>query len=77
MGPANEWYVIGAIELLDCVLPEKVSGSSGTDEPALNFIGVWPHEVAHGSDVGDFLFSIQRPDIIQVLNIRWEPSMNT
>ena len=70
MGPANEWYVICSIELLYGVLPEKVSGSSGTNQPSLYFIWIWPHEVTHGSYVGDFLFSIQRPDIIQILYIR-------
>lgn len=69
MGPADQWDVVCSVELLDGVLAEKVAGSSGTDQPALDLVGVGPHEVAHGPDVGDFLFSVEWPDIVYVLNV--------
>ena len=77
MSPADQRDVISAIELFDSVFSEKIPSASGADEPALNLIWVWPHQVAHGSNVGNFLFSVKWPDVIDVLNVGRESTMHT
>ena len=76
VGPANEGYVVGSVELLNAGLPEEIAGSSGGDRPALDLVGVRPHQVAHGSSVGNLLFPVNCLYIIDVGCAGRQPSVN-
>lgn len=58
MGAGDEGEVVALVEDLDDIGAEEEAGAPGGEAPAVDFVGVGPEEVAHGSFVGDFLFAI-------------------
>ena len=45
------------------VAAKEVTGTAGTDAPALNFIRIGPQQVAHGAVMRNLLFSINSADL--------------
>jgi hypothetical protein len=59
MGSSNERKIILVVEVLDNIAAEKESSASRTQTPSFDFVGIGPEEIAHGTFVGDFLFSVK------------------
>eukprot|EP00634_Sargassococcus_sp_CCMP2135_P008474 CAMPEP_0198644092 /NCGR_PEP_ID=MMETSP1467-20131203/388_1 /TAXON_ID=1462469 /ORGANISM="unid. sp., Strain CCMP2135" /LENGTH=411 /DNA_ID=CAMNT_0044379537 /DNA_START=54 /DNA_END=1287 /DNA_ORIENTATION=- len=62
--PDDEFEVVGREELLGDVGAEGVASTAGRDAPAAAFVGVGPHEVAHGAFVRDLLEPVERLDVV-------------
>ena len=62
--------VVHVVELLRDILSEGIPGTSGGNTPACAVIGVRPQEIAHGSLVGNFLHTVELPNLIEAIE-RW------
>ena len=76
MGPAYQVNFVLAIEFLNNVAAEKEACTSGGDAPAGCVIRVRPHEIAHGSVVGNLLLSINRSNLIKSVDRRTQSTMD-
>ena len=68
MCTAYEIDAVRVIELSDNVRAEQVASASWTYAPADDFFRVGPQEIAHGTFVWYFLFTIDCSNLIQILN---------
>ena len=71
----NLLQVVGVIELLRNVLPERVPSATWGNSPPTAVVGVWPEQVANGALVWHFLDSIELVDIIKGFDVGWEAAM--
>ena len=62
--PGYQLRPILLIEHFDTILPKDVASTSRAHTPALNFLRIAPHQIAHGSFVRHLLLSINRLDLI-------------
>lgn len=76
MRPANKRYIVGPVELINAALPEEIPRAPGRNRPRLNFIRVAPHQIAHGSGVGNLLFAFNASDIVEVQSVGRKSSVN-
>lgn len=77
MCSCNQSQAVIVIKCFGNVLSKGVTSTARRDAPAAPVIGVRPQQITHGSFVGDFLDSIQGPNLIKGIN-RWrQTSMKT
>ena len=74
--PRYQLRPILLIEHFDTILPKDVASTSWTYTPALNFLRVAPHQVAHGSFVRHLLLSIDRLDLIKSVYVGAQTAMH-
>ena len=65
MGSRDLDDIICAAKHLNDVATEQISGTTRAQTPALDFLGVTPHQVTHCSVVRHFLLSVDRLYLIQ------------
>lgn len=70
MRSGNQADVISLVELVNFIFSKQKSGAPWTDSPSAHFLGITPHEIAHGPIVRYFLLTINGLDLIQILNRR-------
>ena len=76
MRPRYQLRPILLIEHFDTILPKDVASASRAYTPALNFLRVAPHEIAHWSFMRHLLFSIDRLDLIESVDVRAQTAMH-
>lgn len=76
MRPAYQLDFVFPVELLNDVTSKQVACASRTDLPAWRVIWIAPHEVAHGSIMGHFLFSVNASDLVERVDRRTQPAMH-
>mmetsp|Transcript_2978 Transcript_2978/g.5622 ORF Transcript_2978/g.5622 Transcript_2978/m.5622 type:complete len:332 (+) Transcript_2978:1011-2006(+) len=76
MRPGNEIQIVPLIEHGDDIPPEQIAGSAGGKPPSVDFLGIRPHEIAHGPVVGHFLLAIDDPYLIQGVDAGAEPPVH-
>jgi hypothetical protein len=64
--------VVDLVELGHHISAEEVASAAGRQAPALDVLGVGPHEVAHGAVVGDLLLAVNYTN----LQIEYNPPVS-
>ena len=77
MGPRNQVKVVDMAEVTGNFGSEDPSGSSSIDRPILYIFGIRPHQITERTFMGDLNSSVNSPDLINCLDLRWEASVNT
>lgn len=77
MSPRNLLEVVVMVELLRHIGPKVEPSSSERRGPAGLFMGIRPHQVAHGPVGGDFLHTVQCTDVVQFVDDRGQSSVQT
>jgi len=75
--PRDEFEIIRVVELLRNVLPEGIASASRRNAPPAAIVRVRPKQVADGPFVGHLLHAVQLPDLVQSVDARRQPSMQT
>mmetsp|Transcript_111600 Transcript_111600/g.326405 ORF Transcript_111600/g.326405 Transcript_111600/m.326405 type:complete len:216 (-) Transcript_111600:149-796(-) len=76
MSSGNEVNAVGLVELLHDVSAEEVAGTARRQAPALEVLGVRPHEVAHRPVVRDLLLAVDAADVVQRVDGRGEAAVD-
>jgi hypothetical protein len=63
MRTRNQRDIVGAIELSNHIAAKQVAGTTRTQAPAINLLGIRPQQVAHGAIVWYFLLAINQTDL--------------
>eukprot|EP00961_Rhodomonas_salina_P141379 1903451-Rhodomonas_salina.2 len=61
----NQLDLVGLVELRRDVSSKQVPSAARAQAPAVNVLGVRPHEVAHGPVVRDLLLAVYRADLVE------------
>lgn len=77
MGSRNHLEVVGVVELLGNILAEGVACASRIHTPPSAIVRIRPKQVTHRSIVGHFLESLEGPNVVQGLDARRKPSVQT
>ena len=75
MGAADQGDVVIPIELLNTAFSEEISRSPWRNRPALNLIRVRPHQIAHRSIIGYFLFAVHVRDVGEMVGVGRQSSV--
>ena len=73
MRASNEIEIVPFVEHGHNVPAKEISGAPRRQPPAFQLFRITPHEIAHGSVVGNFLLAINDPNLIQCID-RWRQS---
>ena len=71
----NKRQAVVVVECLRDILTKGVPCASRTDTPTTSVIWIAPEEITHGSFVGDFLYSVETPDVIEGVDAWGEATM--
>ena len=63
VGPGDEVQVVDLVELRHHVPAKEIPRAPGRQTPALDVLGVGPHEVAHGAIVRHLLLPVDHPNL--------------
>ena len=74
---ADQFELVGVVERLRNILAERVSRATRRYAPASSIVRVRPQQVAHWTLVRNFLDSVQRSHVIQRVDGRREPTVQT
>lgn len=65
MSATNQGDFVCVVKLSDDIASKEIASASWRESPTVNFFGIRPEEIAHGSIVRDLLFSIDGSDLIE------------
>lgn len=77
MRPRHQSQAVVVVERLRNVLSECVSRTARRDAPAAAIVWITPQQIAHGSLVRDFLNTVQGSDVVEGVNGRAQPTVQT
>jgi hypothetical protein len=77
MGSCYQGETVVVVERFGDVLPKGVASTTRRDSPSAPVIWVRPEQVAHWSLVGYFLNTVEGADVVQRVNARREPTVQT
>lgn len=77
MSPSNQSQAVVVVERFRNVLSECVPRTARRNSPATTIIGITPEQIAHGSLMRDFLNAVQGPNVVQSVDRRAQPTVQT
>ena len=77
VGSCYQSEIIVMVELINYFCSEKPTYSSTVLSPAIDILGIWPHQITHRPFSRYFLLPIEFPYLIEGMYLRWKSSMHT
>lgn len=77
MRSRHESQAVVVVERFRNVLPECVPSTARRDTPATAIIRITPQQIAHGALMRDFLDAVQGADVVESIDGRAQPTVET